>query len=202
MAYLEEMLVRQALAAQEQQAAQELLRRLQAAPWAAEEKKRTDMPLPETEESRRAETEGTETLLTEREAAEGSDRVRKRSAVPTEDFRGMDAAQHSNAPVQRLLRQLASLAGLTGELGYLTTQETTGMELQLPESANWMRMAARLERAVRGTQTMPQTAQRSERLASDGPRSMEPYGQADAAALSRLYERDARRYDSRFELPL
>ena len=87
-------------------------------------------------------------------------------------------------------------------MGYLTTQDTAGTEIGMPESTNWLRMAARLERAVRGAQTMPQAAQRSERLASDGPRSMEPYGQADAAALSRLYERDARRYDSRFELPL
>ena len=73
-------------------------------------------------------------------------------------------------------------------------------ELPLAEDINWMHMAQRLDRAVAAT--MPAAAERSGRLASDGPRSMENYGQADAAALSRLYERDARRYDSRFELPL
>ena len=39
-------------------------------------------------------------------------------------------------------------------------------------------------------------------LPAAGPREMRRGGEADAAALSRLYERDARRYDSCFELPL
>lgn len=51
-------------------------------------------------------------------------------------------------------------------------------------------------------QTTADALPQAQTLAADGPQSMSRCGAAEAAALSRLYERDARRYDGGFEFPL
>ena len=196
MAYLEEMLMRQAVAAQEQQAARVLLQRLRQMEQTAAAKRVTDAPLEEPERSQFLGLEEKSGAVSEREAMSLADALRERETVAGTMEDAPSEVQHSNAPVQRLLRQLAALAG-----DRLRVAGDSAMEEEMPASqrANWLRMEQRISRAAAA---LPMTVQRSERLASEGPRSLTPYGQADAAALSRLYERDARRYDSRFELPL
>lgn len=60
--------------------------------------------------------------------------------------------------------------------------------------------AAALDRRLQ--RSLLPAAPAAQSLPAAGPREMRRGGEADAAALSRLYERDARRYDSCFELPL
>lgn len=72
---------------------------------------------------------------------------------------------------------------------------------ELPQAqtqAVLVQMERRLRRAAAATAPLP----RAQTLAADGPQSMSQCGAAEAAALSRLYERDARRYDGGFEFPL
>lgn len=196
MAYLEEILMRQAVAAQEQQAARALLQRLRQMEQTAVAKRVTDAPLEEPGRLQFLGLEEKSGAVSEREAMSLADALRERETVAGTMEDAPSEVQHSNALVQRLLRQLAVLAGETTRFAAVSAMEE---ELTASQRVNWLRMEQRVNRAAA---SLPVAVQRSERLASEGPRSLVPYGQADAAALSRLYERDARRYDSRFELPL
>ena len=192
MTYLEQILMRQAVAAREQQAASALLARLRERELAASQTQQAVSPLrPQLLEVKTPEAPGD---VTQREAEKladlyDSDFQSSREIQSEKDQ--LEKIQHSNSPVSRLMRELTALAGETR----LFTAPEMGEETIAAD--NWLRMEQRVRRAV-AVPAMP-PVQRTERLASEGPRSMEPYGQADAAALSRLYERDARRYDGGFE---
>ena len=71
----------------------------------------------------------------------------------------------------------------------------------LPQ-AQTQAVLAQMERRLRRAAAAPAPPPRAQTLAADGPQSMSQCGAAEAAALSRLYERDARRYDGGFEFPL
>lgn len=71
----------------------------------------------------------------------------------------------------------------------------------LPQ-AQTQAVLAQVERRLRRAAAVPAQLPRAQTLAADGPQSMSRCGAAEAAALSRLYERDARRYDGGFEFPL
>ena len=71
----------------------------------------------------------------------------------------------------------------------------------LPQ-AQTQAVLAQMERRLRRAAAAPAPLPRAQTLAADGPQSMSQCGAAEAAALSRLYERDARRYDGGFEFPL
>lgn len=71
----------------------------------------------------------------------------------------------------------------------------------LPQ-AQTQAVLAQMERRLRRAAAAPVPQPRAQTLAADGPQSMSQCGAAEAAALSRLYERDARRYDGGFEFPL
>lgn len=71
----------------------------------------------------------------------------------------------------------------------------------LPQ-AQTQAVLAQMERRLRRAAAAPAPQPRAQTLAADGPQSMSQCGAAEAAALSRLYERDARRYDGGFEFPL
>lgn len=72
---------------------------------------------------------------------------------------------------------------------------------ELPQ-AQTQAVLAQMERRLRRAAAAPAPLPRAQTLAADGPQSMSQCGAAEAAALSRLYERDARRYDGGFEFPL
>ncbi len=202
MAYLEELLMRQALTAQDETAARALLRRLQAAGPAAPAQSRSVSPSPErvpqTQDGARSSAPRPPRARREMAAEPPPDRP----VPPAMGTEPPAPAVQDSTPVQRLLARLSALTGQTA----LTGGEPGGLAASEREAAatapdvNWRRMERRLQRAVTAAQPAP--APYSAHLPSEGPRSMEPYGQADAAALSRLYERDARRYDGCFELPL
>lgn len=100
-------------------------------------------------------------------------------------------------PAERLQRQLQQLLETGG--GGSTASVPAALQ-GMTRAANWQRMEQRLRRAT--VHIGAGAANAGARLASEGPLSMEGCGSAEAAALSRLYERDARRYDGCFELPL
>lgn len=201
MGYLEEVLLRQALLAGESAAAQSLLQRWQRMEGFAPGGETSRMPLrgeettePETASIRlEAEQERGRTASDERRAQRtaASPRLREDEWVPGE------SESTAQTPAERLQRQLQQLLE-TGGGG--STASVPAALRGMTRAANWQRMEQRLRRAT--VHIGAGAASTGARLASEGPLSMEGCGWAEAAALSRLYERDARRYDGCFELPL
>jgi len=181
--YADRMLALQALAAENTQAAEELLRRMQptqmsAAHSAASEQSRDSCV---NRESPSADTEPWS----------------PEERLPEET---VQALRRSETARTQLLQRLTALAEprtyLTDGAG-APKYGTAEPQARSGTQAALARMQQRLTRAVQPV-GMP-TAQT---LPADGARDIAPGGTAEAAALSRMFERDARRYDGCFEMPL
>lgn len=193
--YLDRMLALQALAAGNTQAAEELLQRMRTTQMnpAAE---KTTIP----EQNRGAAVRGTadgEPLLPEEAAMNGTGQTQRETAHA--EMAHAEAARAEAARTQ-LLERLTMLAEPWMAL------PDAGREQAFDAAEAWNRsstqvaleqMRQRLTRAVQSGGAL--TAQT---LPADGARDIAPGGTADAAALSRMFERDARRYDGCFEMPL
>lgn len=145
-------------------------------------------------------------------------RLREAAAVrgsETEEPRAAPPEQRRKA--RGLLARLAARAGLSGSVLPRAAEKARAKSAaearRQPEQAEES-MAEETMTAEAGEdaaeailqslprQTTADALPQAQTLAADGPQSMSQCGAAEAAALSRLYERDARRYDGGFEFPL
>ena len=197
MSWLEEMLARQSRIAGGDGQAERLRQRLREA--AAVRGSETEEPRAAPPEQRRK-ARGLLARLAARAGLGGS-------ALPraAEKVRAKSAAEvrHQSEQAEESLAKESTTAeaeedAVNSILQSLPRQPAAGELPQVQTQAVLAQMERRLRRAAAAPAPLP----RAQTLAADGPQSMSQCGAAEAAALSRLYERDARRYDGGFEFPL
>lgn len=197
MSWLEEMLARQSRIAGGDGQAERLRQRLREA--AAVRGSEAEEPRAAPPEQRRK-ARGLLARLAARAGLGGSalpraaEKVRAKSAAE---------ARHQSEQAEESLAKESTTAeteedAVNSILQSLPRQPAAGELPQVQTQAVLAQMERRLRRAAAAPAPLP----RAQTLAADGPQSMSQCGAAEAAALSRLYERDARRYDGGFEFPL